>query len=207
MRPNKLGSFILLSSLVSSLSVMLMVVATAALAEESDGERLYRTYCTACHGLAGTGRGLNIPDMTVQARDHTDPGEMSARTDEELALAIRGGGPAVGKSVLMPAWGSILSEAQVAALIRHLHELSGTSGGTGGIQLADAPADTTTTTPPTTPRHRQRRRPVSPPLPQHRPSTWSRRLRPRRSASAIPTPRRTTSRSASRSGSSPWLPD
>lgn len=56
MRPNKLGSFILLSSLVSSLSVMLMVVATAALAEESDGERLYRTYCTACHGLAGTGR-------------------------------------------------------------------------------------------------------------------------------------------------------
>ncbi|MDZ7784769.1 MAG: hypothetical protein U5K56_18095 [Halioglobus sp.] len=36
-------------------------------------------------------------DMSVQPRDHTDPEEMAARTDEELAKAIKHGGKADGQ--------------------------------------------------------------------------------------------------------------
>lgn len=123
---SRFDRFLLLTSVVAV--VALLATAGAVTAVEPDGELLYRTYCTSCHGLTGTGSGINIPDMTVQPRDHTDPSEMGARSDEELALAIREGGPAVGKSVLMPPWAGILDEVEIAALIRHLRTLSGTSG-------------------------------------------------------------------------------
>ncbi len=90
---------------------------------EARGEQLYETYCSQCHGLNGAGGGINVPDMAVQPRDHTDTAEMSARTDEELAKAIREGGKAVNKSVLMPAWDNNLSDRQIDDLVVHLRHL------------------------------------------------------------------------------------
>lgn len=87
------------------------------------GATLYGVYCTQCHGLEGDGRGINTRDMAVQPRDHTDTGEMSARTDDDLFKAIQGGGKAVNKSVLMPAWGGNLSEEDIRALVAHLRAL------------------------------------------------------------------------------------
>ncbi|HEY8521532.1 MAG TPA: cytochrome c [Gammaproteobacteria bacterium] len=87
------------------------------------GEALYKVYCTQCHGLEGNGRGVNTPDMAVLPRNHTDRGEMSARTDEDLFKAIQGGGKAVNKSVLMPAWGGNLDESEIRDLIAYLREL------------------------------------------------------------------------------------
>lgn len=121
-------------------------VVSLARGASPDGELLYRTYCTACHGLAGDGKGINVPDMAVQPRDHTDSREMSTRSDDDLARAIVGGGPAVGKSVLMPAWGGILDEEEVSALVRHLRMLSGGASGEtgapagGAAALVDVPA-------------------------------------------------------------------
>jgi len=103
-----------------------VLAAPAAMADDGDaaqGAALYRVYCTQCHGLDGDGRGINVRDMAVQPRDHTDTGEMSARTDEDLFKAIQGGGKAVNKSVLMPAWGGNLSDQDIRALVAYLREL------------------------------------------------------------------------------------
>ena len=54
-------------------------------------ELAYRTYCTPCHGLAGNGKGINVPVMSVQPRDHTDTREMGTRSDQDLFNAITGG--------------------------------------------------------------------------------------------------------------------
>jgi len=89
------------------------------------GAELYRTYCTQCHGLQGNGKGINVRDMSVQPRDHTDAKYMAGRSDEELRTAIVEGGQALNKSVLMPPWGKVLNEQEVAALVRHLRELCG----------------------------------------------------------------------------------
>jgi cytochrome c oxidase cbb3-type subunit 3 len=102
------------------------LAATPALADDADaahGATLYRVLCTQCHGLEGDGRGVNTRDMAVQPRDHTDTGEMSARTDADLFKAIQGGGKAVNKSVLMPAWGGNLSDDDIRALVAYLREL------------------------------------------------------------------------------------
>jgi cytochrome c oxidase cbb3-type subunit 3 len=92
-------------------------------ADADTGEHLYQVYCTQCHGIGGDGKGINIPDMTVLPRDHTDTGEMSARTDKELIKAIKHGGKAVNKSVLMPAWDKNLSDEQVDDLVAYLRHI------------------------------------------------------------------------------------
>lgn len=88
-----------------------------------EGADLYRTYCVQCHGVKGNGNGVNVRDMSVQPRDHTDPVGMGGISDKEAFTAIKEGGPAVTKSVLMPPWGGVLSDTQIEELVRYLRTL------------------------------------------------------------------------------------
>lgn len=94
---------------------------TASTAEKAADN--YRTYCTQCHGMEGNGKGINVRDMSVQPRDHTDSKEMSARSDEDLYKVIKDGGVAINKSVLMPPWGDILSDEEIRGMVAHLREM------------------------------------------------------------------------------------
>ncbi len=109
---------------------ILALPATTAVAEEK-AEDLYKLYCWQCHGMEGTGKGLNIRDMSVQPRNHTDAKEMSARSDEELFKAIKEGGQAISKSVLMPPWKGALSDDEIHALVRYLRQLCKCEHGKG----------------------------------------------------------------------------
>lgn len=125
-----------------------LLLATRAHADGSDAELLYQTYCTPCHGLAGNGKGLNVPSMAVQPRDHTDGREMATRSDQDLFTAIAGGGPAVGKSVLMPPWRSLFTDDQIHALVLHLRKLSATESAAPAAVRASAAATPVTTSDP-----------------------------------------------------------
>jgi len=83
----------------------------------------YRTYCMQCHGMQGTGMGLNIRDMSVQPRDHTDIKAMSGRSDAELFKVIKEGGFAISKSVLMPPWGDTFTDDEINDLVIYLRDL------------------------------------------------------------------------------------
>ena len=108
----------------------LLAACAAVPARESAADN-YRTYCTQCHGLEGNGKGVNIRDMSVQPRDHTDAKAMSGRSDETIFKAIREGGPAVDKSVLMPPWGDTFSDEEIHDLVAHLRKLCRCTFGTG----------------------------------------------------------------------------
>ncbi|MDH5324349.1 MAG: cytochrome c [Gammaproteobacteria bacterium] len=86
-------------------------------------QALYKTYCWQCHGMQGNGMGVNIADMSVQPRDHTDAKQMSARSDEELFKVIKEGGQSVGKSVLMPPWEGVLTDEEIQELVVYLRML------------------------------------------------------------------------------------
>jgi len=83
----------------------------------------YRVYCMQCHGISGKGTGVNSRDMAVKPRNHTDGKYMATRTDQDLFNVIKGGGPALNKSALMPAWGDIFSDAEIKDLVKHLRKL------------------------------------------------------------------------------------
>lgn len=103
---------------------LLALIAGPSLAGDADhGKALYAMYCTQCHGIRGDGHGINAPALSVMPRDHTDRGEMSARTDDDLAKAIRDGGKAINKSILMPAWGGNLNDSAINDLIAYLRAL------------------------------------------------------------------------------------
>lgn len=104
---------------------LLLALAPAAVPAKERAEDNYRTYCWQCHGMHGDGRGVNIRDMSVQPRNHTDPKEMSARSDEDLFKAIKEGGQAINKSVLMPPWGGTLTDEEIWDLVKYLRKLCG----------------------------------------------------------------------------------
>lgn len=107
-----------------------MPAPTPAWAAES-GKALYETYCAQCHGMKGNGMGINIRDMSVQPRDHTDATAMGARSDEILFQAVKSGGQSINKSVLMPPWDGVLSDEEIQSLVEYMRELCQCRHGAG----------------------------------------------------------------------------
>jgi cytochrome c oxidase cbb3-type subunit 3 len=100
----------------------------AAKAEESaHAVKLYNTYCVQCHGINRDGNGINSASMAVKPRDHTDTKAMGDTPDETLFKAIKGGGLAVGKSILMPKWEGVLNDDEVKELVTYLRVVSKTT--------------------------------------------------------------------------------
>jgi cytochrome c oxidase cbb3-type subunit 3 len=113
-------------------ATMLALTAAFATAQANEsGADLYRTYCAQCHGVNGDGMGINIRDMSVQPRDHTDATAMSARSDELLFKAVKEGGQSINKSVLMPPWGGALSDDEIHRLVDFMRELCQCQHGAG----------------------------------------------------------------------------
>jgi cytochrome c oxidase cbb3-type subunit 3 len=88
-----------------------------------ESSRLYDTYCAQCHGMGRNGKGINARSMPVQPRDHADAKGMGAIPDAEIIKAITDGGLSVNKSVLMPAWGKVLSRQQILDLAAYLRQV------------------------------------------------------------------------------------
>ncbi len=101
------------------IALTLVIVNTSPAAAETAADN-YKLYCVQCHGTAGTGKGINAPFLAVQPRNHTSAKDMGSLSDDNVAKAIKEGGLAVGKSNQMPPWGAILSDADVANLVKHL---------------------------------------------------------------------------------------
>lgn len=69
------------------------------------GEGDYTTYCAPCHGLRGNGDGPLAALLVPHPVRHSDARLMNALSDDYLFRLLKEGGPALGKSRLMGAWG------------------------------------------------------------------------------------------------------
>jgi mono/diheme cytochrome c family protein len=65
--------------------------------------QVYSDRCAACHGKEGKGDGATAPTLNPRPRSFADPEWQASVSDETLRKVIIGGGPAIGKSPLMPA--------------------------------------------------------------------------------------------------------
>lgn len=115
-------------------TVLLSILATCLFAStvaraDPPIEQVYDVYCAQCHGLKRNGTGVNLPALSVRPRDHTDTKGMGDTPDQELFTAIKGGGLAVNKSALMPAWGAVLTDAQIADLVKYLRKVCNCGSG------------------------------------------------------------------------------
>jgi len=92
-------------------------------ADSLSGPALYARHCAACHGPTGAGDGWNAGNLPVTPTAHADPTLMSERPDDTLYDAIAAGGFVLDKSNRMPAFGRMLDDAQIRALVDHIRTL------------------------------------------------------------------------------------
>jgi cytochrome c oxidase cbb3-type subunit 2 len=92
-----------------------------------NGKAVYDQQCARCHGVTGAGDGPAGTLLEPPPRDFTSARYKirttetgSLPTDEDLARSIREGLPGTS----MPAFGSLLSDADVTAVIAHLKTFS-----------------------------------------------------------------------------------
>ncbi len=84
------------------------------------GEKLYGRYCRGCHGEGGKGDGMVF---MPHVNNLTKKGYIENLPDDYLLLAIRKGGPGIGKSNYMPAWEGTLDLQQMADIIAYIRSL------------------------------------------------------------------------------------
>ena len=92
--------------------------------DQSEGKRLYQSYCTGWHGASGKGDGPAGKTLPVKPADHTNGKKMSQYSDEHLITVISKGGASVGKSSQMPAWGAVLKETQIHEVVAYIRTLA-----------------------------------------------------------------------------------
>ncbi len=93
-------------------------------ASEQRGANLYAYYCAVCHGKNGEGDGFNSSQLSTPPAKHDDATFMSTFSDADVAKAIKGGGPALGRSTDMPPWGRVLTDREVSDLVAFVRTLS-----------------------------------------------------------------------------------
>ena len=91
---------------------------TPPMDETALGNKVYAERCALCHGAEGKGDGTAAAGLDPKPRNHTDGAYMKTRTDEDLLNVIRNGKGG------MPAWGSVLSEQEIAAALKHVRSLA-----------------------------------------------------------------------------------
>jgi len=98
---------------------LVSVVGLGAVApvQEPDAKRLYGQYCANCHGPAGAGDGPLANAIKPRPASFADSAFQATRSDQQLVAAITAG------KIPMPAFGKLLSPAQVKALVAYIRLL------------------------------------------------------------------------------------
>lgn len=88
--------------LATAAAVLSGTVGAAESADIEAGKALYEQRCAPCHGPDGKANTPTAQALQPPPRDHTDGVYMNGLSDNHLFRVIKEGGPAVGKSPIMP---------------------------------------------------------------------------------------------------------
>jgi mono/diheme cytochrome c family protein len=106
-----------LSLMIVGATAIFAAASVSAAGDKAHGEELYLRYCQGCHGPDGRGGGKAfMPHVGPLAKK----GYIDQIDDDSLALVIREGGAAVGKSGYMPSWKDTLPDQSIADIIAYI---------------------------------------------------------------------------------------
>jgi len=89
------------------------------------GQDLHLENCAECHGYDGKAEVI-VMHMDEPPRDQSDAEYMATLSDSFLYLAICSGGEAVGRSIVMPGWGDVLTDQEIKDMVAWIRTFSET---------------------------------------------------------------------------------
>jgi mono/diheme cytochrome c family protein len=101
-------------------AALLLSLSSPAIAQEAQIPKtvpeMWNAWCSRCHGKDGTGK-VAEPTVTVRPMDFTNCKLATSEGDPDWEAVISKGGPVVGLSSQMPAFGDFLTAAQVSEFV------------------------------------------------------------------------------------------
>lgn len=107
----------LLAPLAAALCTLAPLVAAA---QSRSGPALYEWACAACHGHDGRGQPRNRVGFATSLPDFTNCSFATPETDVDWAAIVSHGGPARAFDRRMPAFGEVLSAAEIQRALDHI---------------------------------------------------------------------------------------
>lgn len=92
---------------------------------------MWNAWCARCHARDGSGKVVE-PTVTVEPMDFTGCRIATAEPDADWEVAIAHGGPAVGLSSQMPAFGDVLNADQIRGFVTLIRTFCGEQGWPSG---------------------------------------------------------------------------
>ena len=85
----------------------------------------YMSLCSSCHGESGKADGPAGQALNPKPRNFTDTAWQKKTSDHRIATVIKNGGASVGLSAMMAAWGAILSDDEIKAIVGKIRSFKG----------------------------------------------------------------------------------
>ncbi|KRT72740.1 MAG: cytochrome c, class I, cytochrome c oxidase cbb3-type subunit III [Candidatus Rokubacteria bacterium CSP1-6] len=105
-------------------AVLLLPTVALAQGDPAKGKEFYAKHCAGCHGPTGKGDGPAAKAINPKPNDFTNKAYMAGLKDQYLFDLIQKGGAAVGKSPLIPPFGSKMKDGEIRDLIAYLKTLA-----------------------------------------------------------------------------------
>lgn len=87
------------------------------------GRTVFAKHCALCHGASGDGKSKTAETLHPKPADFTDKALLDKRSDWELYLAARDGGPAIGLSKNMFGWKGLLPDREIRDAVAFVRSL------------------------------------------------------------------------------------
>jgi mono/diheme cytochrome c family protein len=93
--------------------------------EQKLGRAVHETYCIRCHDSESTPeRVSNFDNLSPAPHLFTDGAALNSISDADLINITTHGGPALGKSAEMPAYGTTLTPAEIKAVVAYMRTVA-----------------------------------------------------------------------------------
>lgn len=109
--------------LVTIFTLILAFGVALAKGDPAKGKASYDQLCASCHGASGKGDGAAASALNPKPKDLVDKGYVKGLKDDYIKKIVKEGGPAVGKSPMMPPMGGSLKDADIENVIAYIRSL------------------------------------------------------------------------------------